>query len=74
MFAVREFRALWSSQIFSVIGDRLALVALTILVFDRSHSPLLTAVAYASGYVPWVIGALLSGLADRFPRRDVMVV
>jgi hypothetical protein len=75
VFAVREFRALWSSQIFSVIGDRLALVALTILVFNRSHSPLLTSVAYASGYVPWVIGALLlSGLADRFPRRDVMVV
>jgi len=75
VFAVREFRALWSSQILSVIGDRLALVALTILVFDRSHSPLLTAVAYASGYVPWVIGALLlSGLADRFPRRNVMVV
>lgn len=75
VFAVREFRALWCSQLFSVIGDRLALVALTILVFDRSHSPLLTSVAYAAGYVPWVIGALfLSGLADRFPRRDVMVV
>ncbi len=74
MFAVREFRALWWSQIFSVIGDRLALVALTILVFNRSHSPLLTSVAYAAGYVPWVIGALfLSGLADHFPRRNVMV-
>ena len=63
VFAVREFRALWSAQVFSVIGDRLALVALTVLVFDRSHSPLLTSVAYAAGYVPWLVGALaLAGL------------
>jgi MFS family permease len=74
VFAVREFRTLWCAQVFSVVGDRLALVALTVLVFDRSHSPLLTSVAYAAGYVPWIVGALaLSGLADRFPRREVMV-
>lgn len=75
VFAVREFRALWFSEILSVAGDRLALVALTLLVFDRTGSPLLTAVAYASGYLPWVIGGLfLAGLADRYPRRSVMVV
>jgi hypothetical protein len=74
VFAVREFRALWAAQVFSVVGDRLALVAITVLVFDRSHSALLTSVAYAAGYVPWLVGALaLSGLADRFPRREVMV-
>ncbi|MBV9854065.1 MAG: MFS transporter [Streptosporangiaceae bacterium] len=74
MFAVREFRALWMSQILSVGGDRLALVALTLLVYDRTRSPLMAAVAYAAGYVPWVIGGLLlSGLADRLPRREVMV-
>jgi len=74
VFAVREFRALWMSQILSVGGDRLALVALTLLVYDRTRSPLMAAVAYAAGYVPWVIGGLLlSGLADRLPRREVMV-
>lgn len=74
VFAVREFRALWASQILSVGGDRLALVALTLLVYGRTHSPLLAAVAYAAGYVPWVLGGLLlSGLADRLPRREVMV-
>lgn len=74
VFAVREFRALWAAQVFSVVGDRLALVAITVLVFDRSHSPLLTSAAYAAGYVPWLVGALaLAGLADRFPRREVMV-
>ena len=74
VFAVREFRALWFSEVLSVAGDRLALVAITLLVFYRTGSPLLTAVAYAAGYLPWVIGALfLADLADRRRRRSVMV-
>ncbi len=74
VFAVREFRALWFSEILSVTGDRLALVALTLLVYDRTNSPLLTAVVYAAGYLPWVIGGLfLADLADRRPRRSVMI-
>ena len=75
VFAVREFRALWFSEVLSVAGDRLALVAITLLVFYHTRSPLLTAVAYAAGYVPWVIGGLfLADVADRRPRRSVMVV
>ncbi len=75
VFAVREFRALWASQILSAGGDRLALVALTILIYDRTRSPLLAAVAFAAGTLPYIIGALfLASLADRFPRRTVMVV
>jgi predicted MFS family arabinose efflux permease len=74
VFAVREFRALFSSELLSVAGDRLALVALTLLVFDRTKSPLLAAAVYAAGYLPWVIGGLfLAELADRLPRRSVMV-
>jgi MFS family permease len=74
VFAVGEFRALWSSVILSTVGDRLALVALTWLVYDRTKSPLLAAVVFAVGYVPWVIGGLfLAELADRYPRRSVMV-
>ncbi len=75
MFAVPEFRALWFSEILSVTGDRLALVAFTLLVYDRTGSPLMAALAYAvGGYLPWVIGGLfLADLADRRPRRSVMV-
>lgn len=74
VYAIGEFRALWASQVLSVAGDRLALVAVALLVYDRTRSPLLAAVAYAAGYVPYVIGALLlSGIADRMPRRQVMV-
>ena len=42
VFGVSEFRVFWLAQVLSVAGDRLALVALTVLVFDRTHSPLLT--------------------------------
>ena len=74
VFAVREFRALWASQILSEGGDRLALVALTLLIYDKTGSPLLSAMAYAAGYVPWLIGGLtFAGLGDRLPRREVMV-
>jgi MFS family permease len=74
VFAVREFRFLWSSVILSTAGDRLALVALTLLVYDRTRSPLLAAAVFAAGYLPWVVGGLfLAELADRYPRRSVMV-
>ena len=74
VFAVGEFRALWFSEVFSVAGDRLALVALTLLVYDRTRSPFLSAAVFAVGYLPYVIGGLfLADLADRRPRRSVMV-
>lgn len=69
-----EFRALWAAQALSVGGDQLARVALTVLVYSRTGSPLLAAVAYAASIAPQFLGGLLlSGLADRWPRRNVMI-
>jgi MFS family permease len=74
VFAVSEFRNLWFSEVLSVAGDRLALVALTLYVYDKTNSPLYTAITYAAGYVPWVLGGFFLGtIADRRPRRAVMV-
>src|ERR1700733_3652672 len=74
VFAVREFRVLWSSVVLSTAGDRLALVALTLLVYDRTHSPLLAAAVFAVGYLPWGIGGPFPAApADRRSRRSVMV-
>src|SRR5580698_4341369 len=74
VFAVREFRVLWGSVVLSATGDRLALVAVAVLVYGRTRSPLLAAVAFAAGYLPWLAGGVfLSRLADRWPRRGVMV-
>lgn len=74
VFASGEWRAIWLAYLLSVAGDQLAKVALTVLVFQRTGSPLWTALTYALTYLPWVIGGLwLSGLADRYPRRAVMI-
>ncbi|MDQ7805442.1 MFS transporter [Amycolatopsis sp. A133] len=73
-FAVRGFRVLWLAGLLSVAGDQLARVALSILVFQRTGSAALSAAAYALSMLPALVsGALLSWLADRYPRRRVMV-
>ena len=75
VFAVAEFRALWAAQVLSVGGDQLARVALTVLVYAHTGSALLAATAYAASIAPQFLGGLLlSGLADRWPRRSVMIV
>jgi MFS family permease len=75
VFSDGEFRALWLAQVLSVGGDQLARVALTLLVFDRTGSSLLAAVTFAASVVPTFVGGItLSGLADRWPRRRVMIV
>jgi MFS family permease len=75
VFAVAEFRALWAAQVLSVGGDQLARVALTVLVYAHTGSALLAAAAYAASVAPQFLGGLLlSGLADRWPRRRVMIV
>src|SRR5438046_4192584 len=74
VFAVGEFRALWLAQVLSVAGDQLARVALTLLVFARTQSPLLAAVTFAASVIPTALGGVaLSGIADRLPRREVMI-
>src|SRR5690348_3264538 len=74
VFAVGEFRALWLAQVLSVAGDQLARVALTLLVYDRTHSALLAAVTFAASVVPAFVGGItLSGIADRLPRRRVII-
>lgn len=72
--AAGEFRAMWLAELQSVLGDQLARVALSVLVFDRTDSPAWPALTYALTFLPDLVsGPLLGGLADRFPRRGVMV-
>lgn len=75
VFAVREFRAMWAAEALSQAGDQLARVALAVLVYGRTESAALAGLAYALTLAPSFLGGVfLSGLADRFPRRAVMVV
>jgi predicted MFS family arabinose efflux permease len=75
LLAVREFRFVWYAHLQSQLGNRIAQVALAILVFEATGSATLTALTYALTFLPPLVAApLLSGLADRFPRRTVLVV
>jgi hypothetical protein len=57
-----------------VAGDQLARVALTVLVYARTASALLAAVTFVASVIPLFVGGVtLGGLADRFPRRAVMI-
>ncbi|MGI5129449.1 MFS transporter [Pseudonocardia sp. CA-107938] len=70
-----EFRALWTAEFGSLVGDQLARVAVAVLVFQRTSSATAATATYALSIVPSVLGGvLLSWTADRYPRRTVMVV
>ena len=72
---VPEFRALWAAEIVSVGGDQLARVGLSVLVFGRTGSAAWAAATYALTFLPALVGGVLLGrLADRHPRRRVMLV
>lgn len=74
LLAGREFRALWLAEAVSVAGDQLAKVALALVVYHRTGSALWSAVVYALSFLPALAGGLgLAQLADRYPRRTVMV-
>ncbi len=76
VFALGESRALWGAQVLSFTGDQFAhvAIAIAILVYGRTHSAFLTALAYALTYLPPIAGVpLLSGVANLFPRRRVMI-
>ena len=75
VFAVGEYRALWTAQLLSIGGDQFARVALAVLVYGRTGSAALAAVTFAVTAVAMSAGGLLLGwTADRWPRRTVMIV
>jgi MFS family permease len=74
LLADGEYRTLWVAQAVSTVGDQLARVALTILVYEKTRSTFYTAAVIGITYLPWLIGGpFLGGLADRFRRRSIMI-
>lgn len=71
----REYQGLLFSNFVSLMGDQLSRVAIVVLVYQRTDSPLWSSATYAATFLPVVVGApLLGGLADRLPRRRVLIV
>ncbi|MFH8988471.1 MFS transporter [Streptomyces sp. NPDC017940] len=75
VFAVPEFRAVFAAHALSLLGVVVSEIALTVLVYDLTGSPLLSALAFALGLLPYLVGGtLFAGVADRFAPRRVLVV
>ncbi|TJZ46052.1 MFS transporter [Streptomyces piniterrae] len=75
VFAVREFRYVFAAHLLSSLGVVVCEIALSFLVFKITASPLLSALTFALGLLPYVVGGtLLSAVADRYPARRVLVV
>lgn len=75
VLANREYTAIVVSQGLSSVGDQVARIAIAILAFERTGSTLVAAATYAVSYLTWLVGGpFLASLADRYPRRSVMII
>ncbi|MET8161569.1 MFS transporter [Sphaerisporangium sp. NPDC005289] len=74
VFAVPEFRVLFGSFALLVAGDTVKMLAFAALVYGRTGSAGLSALAYMSGFLPYVLGGtFLLSLADRMRPRRLMI-
>ena len=74
MLGVAEFRAVFAADLVSMLGNVLAAVALTVLVYQQTRSPALAASVMALSFVPYLVGGVLLGaFVDRLPPRTVLV-
>ncbi|GGN68267.1 MFS transporter [Actinoplanes lobatus] len=74
LFRLREYRAVYLATLINWLGDYLSRAAVTVLVYHKSQSVLLSAASFAVGFLPWIVGPLLSAIAERYPYRRVMIV
>ncbi|MBO1336260.1 MFS transporter [Streptomyces sp. VRA16 Mangrove soil] len=74
LFRVSEFRAVFLAHAASLFGVVVAEISLSVLIYRLSGSPLLSALTFSLGFMPYAVGGtLLSGIADRWPPRRVLV-
>ena len=70
----RDFRLLFFAAVGSGLGTRLAVMALMVDVWDRTHSGTWVAALLVADFIPIiVIGLLLGSLVDRLSRRKLMI-
>ena len=69
------YRLLVGATLASGLGTWLAFVALTVDVWDRTHSSVWVSALLAADFLPMVaVGLLLAPLVDRLSRKRVMIV
>ncbi|WP_431036487.1 MFS transporter [Streptomyces sp. P6-2-1] len=70
---VLAFRLLWASVTVSALGDGIRFVAMPLLASRVTGDPRLIALVAVAGHVSWLLSPLAGLLADRLPRRPVIV-
>jgi MFS family permease len=71
---IAEFRALFLAELLSVAGDQVARIAVALLVYGRTRSAFLASATYAASYLTELVtGPVLATLADRCPKRGLMI-
>ncbi len=83
MTVLRAYRSLWvdralmrllAGEFISSIGDWLYLVALLVVVYERSADPVLLGIVGAARVLPYVVLSVPAGIAaDRYDRRLVLL-
>ena len=73
-FGFRDFRIFWVGALLSSIGSNMQLAALAWVVAVATHSALqVTALAFVTIFPLLVLGPLGGSLADRLPRRRLLL-
>jgi predicted MFS family arabinose efflux permease len=68
-----EFRAIFAASAIQITGTVVSAVVLTVMLFERTRSPLLASLTFTLGFLPYVFaGTLLSGIVDRVPPRRLL--
>ena len=69
-----RFVSFWLSQTISLFGDRLHQVALGVLVYGVTNSPLLTGLVFLAATVPNILLSPIAGtFVDRWEHKRVMI-
>jgi MFS family permease len=71
---MRAFQYFWLSRAISGLGSAVTTVAMPVLAYQVTKSPVIVALVSAAGTVPYVAFGLFAGaLADRVDRRRLMI-
>lgn len=66
---------LFAGELVSSIGDWIYLVAILVLIYERTEDPVLLGVVGAARVAPYVLLSIPAGiLADRYDRRHILIV
>lgn len=70
-----SFSALWTGQLISALGDRIHQIALTVVVYDATRSPIAVGAVFLVATLPNLLfGPIAGTLVDRWDHREVMIV